>query len=62
MFQNARSSRFWRNDWRGWSFGPGRDFLAFDVAVPAFSIFDFVILSAHNSLLSSRVAVLCCAI
>ncbi|HEX7577700.1 MAG TPA: hypothetical protein VF430_06660, partial [Verrucomicrobiae bacterium] len=44
------------------SFGLDRDFLAFEVAVPAFSVFDFVVLSAHNSLLCSRVAVLWCAI
>jgi len=62
FLQNARSSRFWLDGGRGGFFGPGRDFFAFDVAVPAFSIFNFVILSAHNSLLCSRVAVLWCAI
>jgi hypothetical protein len=62
LLQNARSSRFWRDDWRGGFFGLGRCVFAFEVALPAFSVFNFVVLSAHNSLLSSLVAVLWCAI
>jgi hypothetical protein len=62
VFKNARSSRFWRDDWRGGFSDPGRQFFAFDVAVPAFSVFNFIVLSAHNSLLCSLVAVLWCAI
>jgi hypothetical protein len=62
-FPKRGSSRCWRDDWRGGGFpGLGRFVFAFDVAVPATSIFNFVVLSAHNSLLCSRVAVLWCAI
>lgn len=43
---------------RGGFFGLGRDFFAFDIALAAFSIFDFVGLSSHNSLHCSLVAVL----
>ena len=55
-FENAQSSRFLRRSF----FGLASCDSAFEIIRAAFAFDDFVILSSHNSLLCSRVAVLCC--